>query len=128
MVNTFLIKASDALETAEKPHRMLIVQDNLDRLSREAAMAVFSESAELLQQLQGAFVWPAPEFLAQANLDRERFPAACPQPVLLCLYPTAVGQFVRFAPDLWHWRLHNFVFTESGLANVGQFGMLGFSR
>ncbi len=57
----------------------------------------------------------APRFLAEANLDRELFPQRCPHPLLLCVTPTALGQFTRFAPDLWHWCGHTFDFTEPAL-------------
>lgn len=77
-VNNFLAAASAALRVAGKPARLLIVQDNLDRLSREAAVALFSDSAELLQQLDAACVWTAPvgTLLAPFNLSNrfEVFP------------------------------------------------------
>ena len=59
-VNNFLNAASLALEAKRLPSRLLIVQDNLDRLSREAAMALFNDSAELIQQLNVACIWTAP--------------------------------------------------------------------
>ncbi len=56
-----------------------------------------------------------PRILAQANLDREDFPARCPHPLLFCLTPTALMQFRRLSPDLAHWCSHNFDFTEPAL-------------
>ena len=58
---------------------------------------------------------PTPRFLAQANFDRELFPQSCPHPLLLCVTLTSLGQFARFAPDLWHWCAHTFDFSETAL-------------
>ncbi len=72
-INNFLSAASDALKANGKPHRLLIVQDNLDRLSREAAVSLFDESAELLQQLNAACLWTASvgTLLAPFNLGNK---------------------------------------------------------
>lgn len=81
-VNNFLAAASAALKAAGKPDRLLIVQDNLDRLSREAAVALFNDSAELLQQLNAACVWTAPvgTLIAPFNLSNKF--AVFPMPMI----------------------------------------------
>ena len=60
LVNNFLSAATAALKAADKPHRILIIQDNLDRLDRPAALALFRDSADIIQKLNAAFVWTAP--------------------------------------------------------------------
>ena len=59
-VNTFLGAAASALKADGKPARLLIVQDNLDRLSRDAAVLLFKESGELIKQLNATSVWTPP--------------------------------------------------------------------
>ena len=70
---------------------------------------------------------PTPPFLAAANLDRELFPKRCPHPLLLCVTPTAYGQFRRHAPDLMHWCSHMFDFTEPALPD-GSYPIRGISE
>ena len=72
LVNNFLGAASSALKAAGKPHRLLIVQDNLDRLSRDAATQLFKDSGELISQLNAACVWTPPvgSLLAPFNINR----------------------------------------------------------
>lgn len=60
LTNNFLFAATAALKAAGKPHRILIIQDNLDRLDRLAALALFRDSADIIQKLNAAFVWTAP--------------------------------------------------------------------
>jgi len=59
-VNSFLDHASAALQKTEKPHRLLIVQDNLDRLDRKAAIKLFKDAGQILTDLHGTFVWTVP--------------------------------------------------------------------
>jgi len=59
-VNGFLAHACEALKEAKKPGRLLLIQDNLDRLSREAAMNVFSANGQILADIEAFFVWTAP--------------------------------------------------------------------
>jgi tetratricopeptide (TPR) repeat protein len=56
---------------------------------------------------------PAPvgqphDVLATANLQRDRFPEACPGPVILWMTELLERAFVKEAPDLWSWRSHVF--------------------
>ena len=72
LINNFLGAASSALKAAGKPHRLLVVQDNLDRLSRDAATQLFKDSGELISQLNAACVWTPPvgSLLAPFNINR----------------------------------------------------------
>jgi len=72
LVNNFLAEASAALKAARKPARLLIVQDNLDRLDREAAIQLFKDSGEIIQRLNAACVWTPPvgSLLAPFNINR----------------------------------------------------------
>ena len=72
VVNNFLGQVTAALKAAGKPARLLIVQDNLDRLRRAAAVQLFKESGELIQQINAACVWtpPVATLLAPFNIGR----------------------------------------------------------
>lgn len=59
-VNAFLRHASDALAASGKPRYLLLVQDNLDRLSREAALNIFRDNGRILTELEAIFIWTAP--------------------------------------------------------------------
>jgi hypothetical protein len=59
-VNKFLAHACSVLSTHEQPSRLLIVQDNLDRLPPDSAKRLFVESGEILLTLQADFIWTAP--------------------------------------------------------------------
>jgi hypothetical protein len=71
-VNGLLDDAARALERGGKEPDLLIVQDNLDRLSAEAARRLFIENGELLKDLRAHFIFAAPVALAMspANLGR----------------------------------------------------------
>ena len=71
-VNGLLDNAARALETAGKEPDLLVVQDNLDRLSAEAARRLFIENGELLKDLRAHFIFTAPVALVMspANLGR----------------------------------------------------------
>ncbi len=72
LVNNFLAAATIALQAAGKPASLLIVQDNLDRLSRESAIQLFKDSGEIIQKLNAACVWTPPvgSLLAPFNIGR----------------------------------------------------------
>jgi hypothetical protein len=71
-VNGLLDNAARALEKAGKEPDLLVVQDNLDRLSAEAARRLFIENGDLLKDLRAHFVFTAPVALVMspANLGR----------------------------------------------------------
>ncbi|MCL4206276.1 MAG: tetratricopeptide repeat protein [Pirellulaceae bacterium] len=50
--------------------------------------------------------------LQRANLHRELFAERIRCPVVFWLMPVATGLFAREAPDLWHWRIATFDFTN----------------
>jgi len=56
LVNLFLDSAQEAIGS----RRILIVQDNLDRLDRDSALALFRDSSSLLKRLRGSYIWTAP--------------------------------------------------------------------
>ena len=60
IVNSFLHAARAALASAGHPPRLLIIQDNLDRLDRESALRIFATGGETLQRLDGLFLWTPP--------------------------------------------------------------------
>lgn len=61
------------------------------------------------------------DFLATANLHRERFATSCPAPLILWTTELLERAFVKQAPDLWQWRSHVFDLRtrsrDEGLAN-----------
>jgi hypothetical protein len=65
-VNSLLTEAQAILARNRRPSRLLIVQDNLDRLDREAAKALFIGNGDILKQLQADVVFTAPVSLALA--------------------------------------------------------------
>jgi len=56
LVNTFLLNAQQSLGGK----KLLIIQDNLDRLEEESAYAIFKTSGNLLKRLEGVFIWTVP--------------------------------------------------------------------
>jgi tetratricopeptide (TPR) repeat protein len=50
--------------------------------------------------------------LQRANLHREAFAEHIPWPVVFWLMPVATSLFAQQAPDLWHWRIATFDFTD----------------
>jgi hypothetical protein len=48
------------LGAAGRPSRVLIVQDNLDRLGREAALRLFRDNGFFLKQIKADCIWTAP--------------------------------------------------------------------
>jgi tetratricopeptide (TPR) repeat protein len=46
--------------------------------------------------------------LANANFQRDAFPALCPAPLLLWATSLSLPALPRLAPDLWHWRAATF--------------------
>lgn len=59
-VNELLADARRALGEAGRPPRLLIVQDNLDRLRPEAAIRLFRDNGDLLKQLCADCIWTVP--------------------------------------------------------------------
>lgn len=60
VINSFLTAATEALAAAQKPSHLLIVQDNLDRLSREAALRIFRDGGETIQRVEALCIWTPP--------------------------------------------------------------------
>ena len=59
-VNDLISAAREGLAEAGRPARLLIIQDNLDRLRPEAAICLFRDNGDLLKQLGADFIWTAP--------------------------------------------------------------------
>jgi hypothetical protein len=59
-VNDLLDHAREVLARAARPGRILIVQDNLDRLGREAALRLFRDNGFFLKQINAHCIWTAP--------------------------------------------------------------------
>nr|WP_294224534.1 AAA family ATPase [Prosthecobacter sp.] len=69
-VNDFLDHARAVLKDAGKPDRLLIVQDNLDRIRpRERAWHLFESGGEMLADIRADVVYTAPLVLNLAPLD-----------------------------------------------------------
>ncbi len=72
-VNDFLDHARAKLKEAGKPDRLLIVQDNLDRLrSRDKAQALFDTGGDILTEIRADVIYTAPLALNVAPLDISR--------------------------------------------------------
>ncbi len=73
LVNAFLRAADSALQAQPKPLRLLLVQDNLDRLGRDAALNLFNENGETLNRLEVACVWTPPvgSLLSPFNISQK---------------------------------------------------------
>ncbi len=71
-VNGLLDDAARALEKAGKQPDLLIVQDNLDRLSAEAARRLFIDNGDLLKDLRAHFIFtaPVPLIMSPGNIGR----------------------------------------------------------
>jgi hypothetical protein len=59
-VNDLLAHARDVLAGNKRPDRLLIVQDNLDRLRPEAALRLFRDNGDLLKQIAADCIWTVP--------------------------------------------------------------------
>ena len=59
-VNDFLDQARDTLRANGKPERLLIVVDNLDRLSREVATPLFQRGGDMLAGVRTDLIYTAP--------------------------------------------------------------------
>lgn len=68
-VNAFLDHARDVLEKAGKPSRLLIVQDNLDRLRRDTARRLFESGGDMLLEIRADLIYTAPLALNLAPYD-----------------------------------------------------------
>jgi hypothetical protein len=59
-VNELLAHARDVLAANGRPARLLIVQDNLDRLRPESALHLFRDNGDLLKQIAADCIWTVP--------------------------------------------------------------------
>lgn len=59
-VNLLLAEAENVLAKAGKPQRLLVVNDNYDRLEREPAHRLFIESGDILRAIKVASIFTAP--------------------------------------------------------------------
>ena len=59
-VNELLDHGREVLASSGRPGRILIVQDNLDRLGREAALRLFRDNGFILKQIEADCIWTAP--------------------------------------------------------------------
>lgn len=82
-VNALLAAAESALAKAGRPSRILIVQDNLDKMERDAARAMFGDGADFLHRIQADCIFTAPiaQSLAPVKL-RNQFPDCYQLPTL----------------------------------------------
>ena len=72
-MNDFLDHAREVLRKAGKPDRLLIVQDNLDRIRpRENAQRLFDNGGEMLLDIRADVIYTAPLALNLAPLDLSR--------------------------------------------------------
>ena len=71
-VNTFLDHARTVLKKAGRPDRLLIVQDNLDRLRRDSARALFDTGGDILLDLRADLIYTAPLAVNLAPYDISR--------------------------------------------------------
>jgi len=82
LMNVFLDHAREVLQEAGKPVRLLIIQDNLDRLKpREKAQYLFDTGGDMLTSLRVDIIYTAPQVINIAPLDiRQHFPHVCTMP------------------------------------------------
>lgn len=66
-MNQLFATASQTLRRHGRPDRLLIVQDNLDRLSRETAIEFFLTNGEVLRDLQAHMIFTPPNAITLAN-------------------------------------------------------------
>ncbi len=59
-VNELLTHAREILAAEGRPARLLIVQDNLDRLRPEPALRLFRDNGDLLKQIKADCLWTVP--------------------------------------------------------------------
>ena len=72
-MNAFLDHARTVLKHAGKPDRLLLVQDNLDRIRpREQAQRLFDNGGDMLMDLRADIIYTAPLALHLAPLDIAR--------------------------------------------------------
>lgn len=69
LVNGFLDHARAVLKKAGKPERLLIVQDNLDRLRGDAPRKVFDQGGHMLTEVRADIIYTAPLALSLAPFD-----------------------------------------------------------
>jgi len=59
-VNDLLADARETLAANGRPARLLIIQDNLDRLGRDAALRLFRDNGDFLKRIEADCIWTAP--------------------------------------------------------------------
>lgn len=69
LINGFLDHARDVLKAADKPARLLIVQDNLDRLRGDAPRRLFEQGGHMLTEVRADIIYTAPLALNLAPFD-----------------------------------------------------------
>jgi hypothetical protein len=69
LVNGFLDHSREVLRAARKPERLLIVQDNLDRLRGGAPVRVFDHGGHMLTGIRADIIYTAPLALNLAPFD-----------------------------------------------------------
>lgn len=85
LLNNFLDHARAILTAHGQPDRLLIIQDNLDRLPPDSAKRLFVESGEILRSLHADFIWTAPvdmklaPFRLDAIFDTFHMPIPAPR-------------------------------------------------
>lgn len=66
-MNQLFAAAAQTLRAHDKADRLLIVQDNLDRLSRETAIEFFLTNGEILRDLRAHMIFTPPNAITLAN-------------------------------------------------------------
>lgn len=59
-VNDLLAHAREVLAAKHRPARLLIVQDNLDRLRPDAALRLFRDNGDILKRVEADCIWTVP--------------------------------------------------------------------
>ncbi len=81
-VNAFLDHVHVRLREEKQPPRLLVIQDNLDRLLPDPARRLFFDNADFLRSLRADFIWTAPVGMQLAPYTiRTTFPDCFQMPV-----------------------------------------------
>ena len=59
-VNELLAHAREVLVKKNRPGQLLIIQDNLDRLGRDAALRLFRDNGDFLKRIEAHCIWTVP--------------------------------------------------------------------
>ena len=82
-VNDLLEHARTVLKAADRPGRLLIVQDNLDRMLPESALRLFRDNGDMLTKIEADCIWTAPINAQLAPFDIGRiFPSRFTMPTV----------------------------------------------